>query len=80
MSRILTAALVRGARIALIDNAKQIKVTGRREHFIQSMKVILVTSSLTFDIDHKAIDLLRKQRLLPVLYPDSFNQNERQKS
>ena len=80
MSRILTAALVRGARIALIDNAKQIKVTGRREHFIQSMKVMLVTSSLTFDIDHKAIDLLRKQRLLPVLYPDSFNQNERQKS
>ena len=80
MSRILTTALMRGARIALINNAKQIKVTGRRGHFIQSDKPSGVAISLTFDKDHKAIDLLRKQRLLPVLYPDFYIQNERHMS
>ena len=69
---------MRGARIALIDNAKQIKVTGRREHFIQRM--MSEASSLTFDKDHKAIDLLRIETILPMLYPDSLSQKERHMS
>ena len=50
----MTAALVRGSSIALVNDAIQIKVTGRREHFKQRM--MSVASSLTFGKDHKAID------------------------
>ena len=65
---------MRGSSIALVNDAKQIKVTGRREHFIQRM--LPVASSLTFGKDHKAIDLLRIEIILPMLYPDSLSQKK----
>ena len=73
----IAAALLRVATHILIDDAKQIEVNGRREHFTQKRKSSKVASLLTFGKDHKVVDLLRNETIHPVLYPDSFSQKER---